>query len=229
MHLAPVFGLTSLRNQERRFCRETHFYHHVSLNAPMKLQLPQSSNAHETLSEEMKDETTSFIQSAVTLPEFQSAFSVISAFDDGSMDLGKLLNQFRHAADAVNNGNLDGPERMAMCQAKILDLLFHELLRRGMALVGQPDFEIIMKLALKAQAQSAKALETIAVLKKPAIFAKQLNLANQQVVTNNHPTTPHLAESATPPPTPAAIDQQSSNLVRLAGKRNTVHLRHAVE
>jgi hypothetical protein len=166
----------------------------------------------------------------MTVPELQAAFSVMSAFDEErSMDIGKVLNQFRRAANAVNNGNLEGPERMAMCQAKILDLLFHELLRRGMAMVGQSEFETIMKLALKAQAQSAKALETIAVLKRPAIFAKQLNMANQQVVNNHHPATPHLAENASSPQTPTAIEQKSSNLVRLAGKRNTVHQRHAVE
>jgi hypothetical protein len=195
----------------------------------MKPQLPQSSEARETLSEETMDETTSLIQSAGTLPEFQSAFSVISAFDDGSMDIGKVLNQFRRAANEVNIGNMDGPERMAMCQAKMLDLLFHELLRRGMALVGQPDFEIIMKLALKAQAQSAKALETIAVLKKPAIFAKQLNMANQQVVNHHHPATPQLAENTSSPPTPIAIEQQSSKLVRLAGKAVINRTHHGLE
>jgi hypothetical protein len=191
----------------------------------MKPQLPQSCEAHETPSEETKDETTSLIQSAVTLPEFQSALSVISAFDDGSMDLGKLLNQFRHAADAVNNGNLDGPERMAMCQAKILDMLFNELLRRGMAVIDQPEFETIMKLALKAQAQSAKALETIAVLKKPAIFAKQLNMAHQQVVTN----TPQVTASHTAPPMLDANSEHSANLVRLAGKAVVTPNHHGLE
>ncbi len=200
-----------------------------SLLPPINPQLPRLNEADETPLEESKDETSSLIQSAVTLPEFQSALSVISAFDDGSMDIGKLLNQFRRAADAVNNGNLDGPERMAMCQAKILDMLFNELLRRGMAMMGQPEFEIIMKLALKAQAQSAKTLETIAVLKKPAIFAKQLNMANQQVVTNNLQSPAHLADNAPSPPAVRAIDHKSPNLVRLAEKNKTVRQRHAVE
>jgi hypothetical protein len=175
-------------------------------------------------------DVTDLFQDVTTTPELQATFSVMSAFDEErSIDIGKLLNQFRRAADAVNNGNLEGPERMAMCQAKILDLLFNELLRRGMAMVGQPEFETIMKLALKAQAQSAKALETIAVLKKPAIFAKQLNMANQQVVNNHHPATPHLAENTSSPPTPTAIEQKSSNLVRLAGKVVGTPTHHGLE
>lgn len=130
------------------------------------------------------------------------------------MDIGKVLKQFHRAADAVNNGNMSGPERMAMCQAKILDMLFNELLRRGMAMIDQPEFETIMKLALKAQAQSAKALETIAILKKPAIFAKQLNMAHQQVVSN----TQQVTASHSAPPMLDANSQHSTNLVRLAGK-----------
>lgn len=41
-----------------------------------------------------------------------------------------------------------------------------------------------MRLALRAQAQSARTLETLAALKNPTVFAKQLNLASQQVVNN---------------------------------------------
>ena len=48
--------------------------------------------------------------------------------------------------------------------------------------LGGQWFEPYMRLALRAQAQSARALETLAALKTPAIFAKQLNVANQQVV-----------------------------------------------
>lgn len=164
--------------------------------------------------EQSQQEAADLLQNVDTAPELQAAFSVMSAFDEGSMDIGKVLKQFHRAADAVNNGNMSGPERMAMCQAKILDMLFNELLRRGMAMIDQPEFETIMKLALKAQAQSAKALETIAILKKPAIFAKQLNMAHQQVVSN----TQQVTASHSAPPMLDANSQHSTNLVRLAGK-----------
>lgn len=165
------------------------------------------------------------LQDLDTAPELQAAFSVMSAFDEGSMDIGKVLKQFHRAADAVNSGNMNGPERMAMCQAKILDMLFNELLRRGMAVIDQPEFETIMKLALKAQAQSAKALETIAILKKPAIFAKQLNMAHQQVVTN----TPQVRASQPTPQMLEADSQPSENLVRLAGKAVVTPTHHGLE
>ena len=178
-----------------------------------------------TQEQKSQQQEANILQDVDTAPELQAAFSVMSAFDEGSMDIGKVLIQFRRAADAVNNGNMNGPERMAMCQAKILDLLFNELLRRGMAVIDQPEFETIMKLALKAQAQSAKALETIAILKKPAIFAKQLNMAHQQVVSN----TQQITASHSAPPMLDANSQHSANLVCLAGKSVVTPTHHGLE
>ncbi len=178
-----------------------------------------------TQEEMSQQEAADLVQDVDTAPELQAAFSVMSAFDEGSMDIGKVLKQFHRAADAVNNGNMSGPERMAMCQAKILDMLFNELLRRGMAVIDQPEFETIMKLALKAQAQSAKALETIAILKKPAIFAKQLNMAHQQVVSS----TQQVTASDSAPPMLDANSQHRVNLVRLAGKSVVTPTHHGLE
>lgn len=196
----------------------------------MKPQLPPPREAGETPPKDLKDETTSLMQRAVTLPEFQSAFSVMSAFDDGgNLDIGSLLHQFRDAADAINNGNMEGPERMAISQAKVLDMLFHELLRRGMANADSAHFEPLMKLALKAQAQSARTLETLAVLKKPPVFANQVNMANQQVVNNapaTLPASPVETRSSTATP---ALNAPRENIVRLVKTRKRHSQRHALE
>ena len=62
-----------------------------------------------------------------------------------------------------------------------------------------------MKLALRAQAQSARTLETLATLKSPAIFAKQVNVAHQQVVTNGNAATAPVASVPEALHEPAAI------------------------
>ena len=76
---------------------------------------------------------------------------------------------------------------MALAQAHTLNHLFNRLTQRAFTNLGGPWFEPYMRLALQAQAQSARTLETLAGLKSPTIFARQLNVANQQVVTNGTP------------------------------------------
>ena len=177
-----------------------------------------------------EDEANSLLQRVVTQPEFQAAFSVMSALDGGgTMDLASLLSQFRNAADAVNEGKMEGPERIAMSQAKLLDMLFHELLRRGMANLESSLGEALMRLALKAQAQSSRTLETLAVLKKPPVFAHQVNMANQQVVNNTLPNGAPLPSTLHLQGTPPALSEESPNLVRLAKKRKPTIQYYAVE
>jgi hypothetical protein len=95
-----------------------------------------------------------------------------------------LRQEIIQACDEVNAGNMRLPERIAMAQAHTLDALFHRLAQRAIDNFGGPWFEPYMRLALRAQAQSARTLETLAALKNPTVFAKQLNVANQQVVNN---------------------------------------------
>jgi hypothetical protein len=101
-----------------------------------------------------------------------------------SIDPKCLRKEITRACDEVNAGNMRLPERMAMAQAHTLDALFHRLAQRAIENFGAHWFEPYMKLALRAQAQSARTLETLAALKNPTIFARQLNVANQQVVNN---------------------------------------------
>lgn len=177
-----------------------------------------------------EDEANSLLQRVVTQPEFQAAFSVMSAFNGGgTMNLASLLSQFRDAADAVHEGKMEGPERIAMSQAKLLDMLFHELLRRGMANLENSHGEALMRLALKAQAQSSRTLETLAVLKKPPVFAHQVNMANQQVVNNALPNGEPLPSTPHFQGTPPALSEESPNLVRLAKKSKPAIHYHAVE
>ncbi|MFN0129104.1 MAG: hypothetical protein ACKV19_20730, partial [Verrucomicrobiales bacterium] len=77
-----------------------------------------------------------------------------------------------------------GWERLAESQAKTLDCLFHRLVSVAFCNLQKPHFEPLLRLAFRAQAQSARTLETIAALRNPAVFAKQVNIGQQQVVAN---------------------------------------------
>jgi hypothetical protein len=180
--------------------------------------------------EESENTAVSLMQHAVTLPEFQAAFTVMSAVEGGgSMDIGILLKRFGEAADAINNGNMEGPERMAISQAKVLEMLFHELLRRGMANLDSGQFEPLIRLALRAQAQSAKTLETLAVLKKPPVFANQVNMANQQVINNGLPSGTPSASADQGVNSRPTLEAESPNLVRLAKTPKRARQRHALD
>jgi len=120
-------------------------------------------------------------------PEFHATLTQAVTADKvlrDELDLKALRAEINRACDEVNAGNMRLPERMALAQAHTLNHLFNCLTQRGFANLGGPWFEPYMRLALRAQAQSARTLETLAALKNPTIFAKQLNVANQQVVSN---------------------------------------------
>ncbi len=112
-----------------------------------------------------------------------------------------------------------------------IDHLFHWLLRNGMANFKNPQrFDSIMRLALRAQSQSARTLETISALKNPAIFAKQLNVAQQQVVSNGNTGLGALPDAA-PPATPSkrGLNAPHPEIVRLARNPNQKPKVNAVE
>lgn len=81
----------------------------------MKPQLSPPSDASESTPKDSEDTITSLMQHAVTLPEFQAAFSALSAFDEGgNMDIGILLKRFGEAADAINSAGVRNSVRSAL-------------------------------------------------------------------------------------------------------------------
>ena len=135
-------------------------------------------------------ETATDLASDFASPEFHATLTQALACPKSisdQMDLKQLREEISRACDDVNEGNMRLPERMALAQAHTLNHLFNRLTQRAFTNLGGPWFEPYMRLALRAQAQSARTLETLATLKTPTIFAKQLNVANQQVVTNGAP------------------------------------------
>ena len=91
------------------------------------------------------------------------------------------------AAKAINSGSLVGVESTLSSQAVALNALFHRSTQFSFdGPRSAADFAAYMKLALRAQAQSASALEIVANLKSGprVVVTGQINAANQQVIHN---------------------------------------------
>lgn len=104
---------------------------------------------------------------------------------------------------------------MAATQAASLNVLYTSLAGRALENTHSPHFESFMKLALKAQAQCISALQAVTALRRPAVVARQLNVAQQQVV-NNGTVMPAGAPPAASPGAPGAVENPAP-IVRSAG------------
>lgn len=113
-----------------------------------------------------------------------------------------ISDHLAKVAEAVSQRDLSHPEKLSLGQAVAMDALSSWLIMQASGLKPtDPNFEKLMKLALNAQGRSSKALEVIATLKNPAVFTKQLNVANQQVVANGAlPKPPQTEPEALPDP-----------------------------
>lgn len=104
------------------------------------------------------------------------------------MNVNDVVGTLREIVADVQEGKMDRPEAILMSQATTLDLLFTALLRKASVQDFMPNYEAFMRMALKAQAQCSLTLRTLSEIKNPrpgTTFVKQMNNANQQVVSNN--------------------------------------------
>lgn len=102
-------------------------------------------------------------------------------------DARALEENMAEAAKAINGGSLIGVEGVLSSQAIALNAMFHRLTQTACEKPRTPDeFAVWFKIALRAQAQSANALEMLANMKQGprVVVTGQLNAANQQVVNN---------------------------------------------
>jgi hypothetical protein len=134
-----------------------------------------------------EDHPTALVRNVIR-PEVRATYTV-DAFtvnsDDQSLSLTGLMDQLAHQCDLVNQGSLDGVERMLMAQSQALDAIFHKLARRALHCDLLSQYETHMRLALKAQSNCRATLQALAEIKnpRPLAFVKQANFAggNQQV------------------------------------------------
>jgi hypothetical protein len=122
-------------------------------------------------------------------PELASARVIIategSQGPGANLDTPALVERLRGQATAIQSGDRALIESMLMNQAVSLQSLFAKLIERGMQSELMAHYEAHLRLALRAQAQCTRTLETLATIKNPPmVFAQQANIAQQQQVNN---------------------------------------------
>ena len=106
------------------------------------------------------------------------------------LEVSDLVAEMKKAGDEAVAGDFGRVERMLANQMLTLDMLFNNLAQRS----GRQDtfkgIEVLMRLALKAQAQARSTAETLAVIKNPMPYIRQANIAHghQQVVNGQQAT-----------------------------------------
>lgn len=133
----------------------------------------------------------------VTSPEF-AAYRTMKACESKAfgeqVDVPSLMEHLREQAVAVNRGDLSQPEAMLMNQAAALQSLFVRLTERGLGQSQMPNFESLMRLALRAQSQCRATLETLAAIKNPPlVYARQANVTTGPQQINNGTAAPSQA------------------------------------
>lgn len=136
----------------------------------------------------MTDKERAEYVSKVTLQPSVNAAAVIETYGKGAFgeqDINTLVNELRTKFVQVENGDLHYCEAMLVGQAHALQSIFVSLARRAVNQEYVKQYEMYLRLALKAQNQSRMTLETLAAIKNPPVFAKQANInqgnGNQQV------------------------------------------------
>jgi hypothetical protein len=130
-----------------------------------------------TPSQQLAKLTTNSDLSAITLQKFAGAGDTLQVHD--------LLTEMRKAGDEAVAGDLGRVERMLANQLLSLDALFNNLAQRAGRQDTLKGIEVMMRLALKAQAQSRSTAETLAVIKNPMPFIKQANISQGHQQINN--------------------------------------------
>jgi hypothetical protein len=131
----------------------------------------------DTTSQALAKLATGSVLSAVTLKRYSGA--------GNALEIPDLVVEMRKAGDEVVGGNMGRVERMLTNQALTLDAIFNDMAQRS----GRQDqfkgIEVLMRLALKAQAQARSTAEALALLKNPMPYIRQANIANGPQQVNN--------------------------------------------
>ena len=137
----------------------------------------------DTQSQALAKLATNSVLSAVTLKRYSNAG------DD--LEVADLVTEMRKAGDEVVEGNMGRVERMLANQAMTLDAIFNDMAQRSGRQDTYKGIEVLMRLALKAQAQARSTAEALALLKNPMPYIKQANMTTgPQQVNNTYAGTP---------------------------------------
>ena len=133
--------------------------------------------SEDTQSQALAKLATNSVLSAVTLKRYSNAG------DD--LEVADLVTEMRKAGGEVVAGDMGRVERMLVNQAITLDAIFNNMAQRSGKQDSFKGIEVLMRLALKAQAQARSTAEALALLKNPMPFIKQANLTTGPQQVNN--------------------------------------------
>jgi hypothetical protein len=137
----------------------------------------------DTTSQALAKLATTSVLSSVTLKRYSGAGDALEVPD--------LVIEMRKAGDEVVEGNMGRVERMLVNQAITLDAIFNNMAQRSGKQDSFKGIEVLMRLALKAQAQARSTAEALALLKNPMPYIKQANMTTgPQQVNNTYAGTP---------------------------------------
>ena len=115
------------------------------------------------------------------------------------LDLLECISVYADKVKVVKDGDLSKMEAILTVQANTLDAIFNKLACRAASNMGKhlSATETYLKLALKAQAQCAKTIETLANIKNPSTvsFVKQANIGQSVQVNNGIPPVKNLSST----------------------------------
>ena len=122
-------------------------------------------------------------------PTVQAALTqTIYNADLGELAISEVVNDLAMLCDLTIMGDMSRAEALLVSQAHTLDAIFNNLAKRAAHNIGHyPEtVQIYLRLALKAQSQCARTLETLSGIKNPPIiYAKQANVTTGPQQVNN--------------------------------------------
>ncbi len=101
------------------------------------------------------------------------------------LEVGDLMRELRKAGEEVACGDMSRVEKMLAHQALTLDAIFNNMALRSSKQDTFKGIEVLMRLALKAQAQARSTAEALALLKNPQPYIRQANMTTGPQQVNN--------------------------------------------
>lgn len=154
----------------------------VSVSLPASQGGSMAVDRKDSKSQTLAKLATTSALSSITLKGYSGCGDDLDPYD--------LIAEMKKAGDEAVAGDLGRTERMLAVQLLTLDALFNNLAQRAGRQQDLRSTEVLMRLALKAQAQSRATAETLSVMKNPTPFIGQANIAHGHQQINNAPVTP---------------------------------------
>ena len=144
------------------------------------------ANSNKTFKVEESSDTTSQSLAKMATTSVLSALTLQSYAGGGdALEVSDLVTEMKKAGNEAVAGDLGRVERMLVNQAITLDAIFNNMAQRSCKQDTFKGIEVLMRLALKAQAQARSTAEALALLKNPMPYIKQANIAQGHQQVNN--------------------------------------------